>query len=92
MSGLKDGGEVTITVNWLPQNATHDDSTGVLAFFKGDDNKNCQIILPDDDLTTITFNAVCTGFEGASPLDAQMSADVTFQVSGEPTFEVGASA
>jgi predicted secreted protein len=92
LSGLKDGGEVTLTLGWLPQNATHDDSTGLLSHLYGDDVNNYQIILPDTDETTFTFAAVVTGFEGASPLDAAMTADVTLKVSGKPTIETGASA
>lgn len=86
ISGLKDGGEVTLSMNFLPQNSTQDDSTGVISQLSGDTVDNYQVVLPDDDETTITFAAVVTAFEIAEPVDDRLTADATFKVSGQPVF------
>ena len=91
ISGLKDGGEVTLTLNFLPQDASQDVDTGLLSQLYGDDVNNYQIILPDDDATTITFGAVVTGFTVAEPVDDKLSADVTLMITGEPDVEATGS-
>lgn len=86
ISGLKDGGEITLSLNWLPGAVTHDESTGIMSKLYGDDVDNYQLLLPDDDETQINFAAVCTAFEGSEPIDNKLAADVTLKISGKPTF------
>jgi len=91
ISGLKDGGEVTLTLNFLPQDPTHDVDTGLLSQLYGDDVNNYQIILPDTDATTITFAAIVTAHTLTEPIDDKLSADVTVMITGEPSIESSGS-
>ncbi|MEV7282876.1 phage tail tube protein [Streptomyces sp. NPDC093111] len=84
IKGLKDGGEVQITINYDPGNSTHSALDGD---FEEDDLRNYQvIILPDDpDEHTWSFSAMITDLGDAYPIDDKMERSVTFKISGKPT-------
>ncbi|MFF2774860.1 phage tail tube protein [Streptomyces sp. NPDC058052] len=81
IGGLKDGGEVTIDINYMP--VAHD---ALIADFNDKDPRNYRLIFPDADQTTWGFPAIMTGFQPAAPTDDKLSASLTFKVAGEPTF------
>lgn len=86
IKGLKDGGEVTLSVWYDPVNATQDFSTGVLADLDEDITvPNWLITFPDVASTTWTIPGFVTDASPAVPLDDGMSMDVTVKVSGKPT-------
>lgn len=81
--GLKDGGEVTFTLNYDPALASHealDDD------FEEKDNRDYQIVLlpGDADEHTWDFNGLITSLGDAFPVDDRMERDVTIKVSGKP--------
>lgn len=80
VGGLKDGGEVSVDVNYDP--ALHDSLVSDL-----DDSapRNYQLVFPDDATTTWSFAALLTGFEPDAPYDDKLTASLTFKVSGKPT-------
>lgn len=80
IGGLKDGGEVSLDVNYDPAN--HD---SLIGDFDDDAPRNYQVVFPDDDSTTWSIKAVMTGFEPEAPYDDKMTATLTFKVSGKPT-------
>ncbi|MFJ4987893.1 phage tail tube protein [Streptomyces sp. NPDC088732] len=80
VGGLKDGGEVTLDVNYNP--AIHD---VLIDDFDDEDPRNYQLVFPDPDETTWTFAAIMTGFEPDAPYDDKLSASLTFKVTGKPT-------
>ncbi|MEU6295006.1 phage tail tube protein [Streptomyces erythrochromogenes] len=80
IGGLKDGGEVSIDVNYDPGN--HD---ALIDDFDDDAPRNYRIVFPDADTTTWAFKAVMTGFEPEAPYDDKLAATLTFKVSGKPT-------
>ena len=84
ISGLRDGGEVDFKANWLPTNATHDATTGLLESFNDNANHNWKIILPNS-LVTISFVGFLTAFEPDLPLEEQAQLSGTIKVSGKPT-------
>lgn len=84
ISGFRDGGEVSFKANWLPTNATHDGTTGVLESFNDNANHNWKIILPSS-LVTISFVGFLTAFEPDLPLEEQAQLSGTIKVSGKPT-------
>ena len=92
ISGLKDGGEVNLTLNFLPQGATHGYDSGLLSQLVDDEVHNYKIILTDEDATTITFSAIVTSFDIAEPIDDKLSAEVTLKLTGVPDVEVSGSA
>lgn len=86
IKGLKDGGEVSLDLNFDPANATHNAAAGILADFANDvDISTWVITWPDTGLTTWTFDGIVTGFEPSAPFDDKLSATVTIKVSGQPT-------
>lgn len=80
IGGLKDGGEVSLDVNYAP--AMHD---VLIGDFDDVDPRNYRVVFPDPDTTTWSFKAVMTGFESEAPYDDKLAATITFKVSGKPT-------
>ncbi len=81
--GLKDGGEVEITLNYDPGDASH----GALdEDFESDDLHAYQlVILPGtEDEHTWDFEALITDLGDAYPTDDKMERTVTFKISGKP--------
>jgi len=85
IAGLKDGGSLSAEGNWLPNNATHDESTGLLESFNDDSNHNWKFVLPDS-LGTISFTGHVTAFTPTSPLTMQGKLACTIKVTGKPAW------
>lgn len=89
ISGLKDGGEVSLTMNHLPNNATQAAASGGLvgefATTDGDTPSNYRLSFPTSPAVLWTLPCIVTAFEPATPIDEAMAATATFKVSGEPT-------
>lgn len=84
IGGLKNGGEVSITVNYDP--SAHDE---LVADMDDPDPINYRITWPTAVGGSWEFSAVMTGFSPAAPVDDKLSAEITFQVSGKPTLSAG---
>jgi predicted secreted protein len=82
---LIDAGEVSFKINFIPTNATHSQTAGLLKDFKGRLKRNFQLLFSDTSPTTWSFAAYVTGFEVSEPLDGQLAADVTLSITGAPT-------
>lgn len=80
--GLKDGGEVSVEMNFIPGHASLD---LILALFSRDAG-NFRITFPDSPATVWTFSAFITGFEPEAPLEDKMTATATFKLTGKPAF------
>lgn len=85
--GLKDGGEFTAVFNFLPNNATQDNTAGGLLndFLSVDTVGNWRITFPGSPVMTWTFAGTVTGYEPVTPIDDRMTLQVTWRVSGPPT-------
>ena len=84
IKGMKEGGEVSLKINYRPGENTHAD---LYADFEEDDLRAYQIvILPDDpDEHTWEFDAMITDLGSAYPVDDKMELDVKIKISGKPT-------
>jgi len=80
-----DGGEIAFEINYVPTNATHDASTGLVSVLESGVTTNFKLIFPDATSTTWDFAGIVTGFEPSAPVDGAMAASVTIKVSGQPT-------
>lgn len=88
IKGLKDGGEVSMDLNFMPFNSTHNASlaNGLLADFSNDTTiSNFVLTFPDSGATQWSFPGIVTGFEPSQPFDDKLTASVTIKVSGQPT-------
>lgn len=84
IAGWRDGGEVSVKSNWLPTNATHDGTTGVLASFNDNLNHNWRIVLPDS-IATINLRGHVKDFNPDLPLEEQGILEFVIKISGKPT-------
>jgi len=85
IGGLLEAGEISVSINYVPTDSTHDASTGLISLMINRSVGAFQIVFPDGASTTWTFNALVTAFEPSEPTDDKLSADVTLKISGKPT-------
>lgn len=86
IKSLKDGGEVTFSINYKPTDTTHNVAAGVLGDFANDTTVDTwSLVFPDSGATTWSFPGILTNFEPTEPIDDRLSADITIKVSGQPT-------
>lgn len=83
VGGLKDGGEVSIQVNYDPR--IHDT---LVADFEDTVPRDYKMTFPGT-LGEWAFKAILTGFSQEAPVDDKLSAELTFKVSGKPTITAG---
>lgn len=79
ISGLRDGGEATIELNFIPGGAA---MTSLLADFISNAVVPYKILFPNS--TAWTFDAFVTSIGPEAPLDDKMSASITFKITGVP--------
>lgn len=85
VGGLKDGGEITLDLNFDPAAATHDVDTGLLDDLDDRTVRNFQLVFPDTGASTWSFSALVTNFEPAAPIDGALTASVSLKLTGQPT-------
>lgn len=82
VTGIKDGGEVTVDLNYLPE--THKPLTDLLDPAVGTTTLSpWRIMFPTGDKWD--FSALVTGFEATAPFDDKLTASLTLKISGKPT-------
>ena len=86
IGGLLDTGELGFTINYRPDNATHDDATGLIADMRAREVKNYRLQFPDTSATKWTFPGLVTSFKAKAPVDGVLEADVSVTVCGAPSF------
>jgi predicted secreted protein len=83
IGGLKDGGEVSVEVNYDPR--SHDP---LVSDFDDPTPRNYKMLFPGT-LGSWAFAAILSGFSQEAPVDDKLSAELTFKVSGKPTITAG---
>lgn len=83
--GLLDAGEVSFSINFLPTNATHSASAGILNDMQDRTVRNFQLVMSDGSSATWNFTGYYKGFNANFPPESQIEAEVTIKVTGEPT-------
>jgi len=83
IGGLKDGGEVSLDINYDPAELTHDLDDD----FDDESPRNYQVvILPGtEDEYTWSLKGIMTGLSDEFPYDDKMARTATFKVTGKPT-------
>lgn len=86
MKSLKNAGEVSLSINYIPSNSTHNAATGLLGDFANDTTIDTwTLVFPDSGATTWSFAGFITKFSSKAPVDGKLTADVTLKVNGQPT-------
>jgi predicted secreted protein len=84
IGGFRDGGTVVLAMNFTRAglDTMKDD-------FESDDLQSYEIVLPDDENTTVEFTGVVTELPLTITPDDKVTQDVTIKVSGEVTVDSG---
>lgn len=82
---LLTGGEVSFDLNFIPTNATHSYSSGLIDDMVSRTRRNFQLVFSDSGATTWKFAALVTGFKTAAAVGDELAAEVTLQITGQPT-------
>lgn len=86
LGGLKDPGEISLELNWDPEDTTHADLASDL-----DDTvaRDWRLILPGD-IAYWEFTAFLTAFETSYPIDDKITGSATLKITSKPTLTLGA--
>lgn len=83
---IKDMGEVTININYVPTNATHKNASGGLLYDLDQATATTySIVWPDSGGTTWSFSAFVTNFAPTGSVGSALTAAVTLRPTGTPT-------
>lgn len=82
---LLDAGDVEFEVNFLPTDATHSYSTGLIKDLVNKTKRNFKLVFPDGGSTTWTFSAYVSNFEPDENADEELMASFTLSITGAPT-------
>jgi predicted secreted protein len=86
IAGFRNAGTITLAMNFT--RATYD---LMKADFESDALVNYEIVLPDEDVTSLEFEGLVTELPLSIPADDKVTADVTIQVSGQVTINSGSN-
>ena len=78
-------GPVTFSINWVPNNSTHDKTTGLRYVWINRQERTFKIVDPDG-LESDTFNAVIESIDREMTVGGVKKGSVTLRPSGTPTF------
>lgn len=78
--GLKDEGQVSLTIQYIPQNAVH---AAMRADRSNRTLRNFQIDFTDSPTTTWQFSAYVLSFATSGSVDGTVEANVTLEISGD---------
>lgn len=84
--GLKRKGEISCKINWIPTDATHSDSTGLIASWRSGALENYRIVWPGSGNGNWQVPAYVIGFQPAAPTEGVLAASLTLKPSGDMVF------
>lgn len=84
ITGFRDAGDVTLNMNFT--RTTYD---AMIADFESSLPQNYEIVIPDDDHTSIEFEGYVTEVPLSISPDDKITANVTIKVSGQPSVNSG---
>ncbi len=85
IGGILDGGNVSLTINYDPPHATHNNTAGLIRDLRSRTLRNFELVFTDTGSTKWSFTALVAGFSPAEPIDGALTAEVTLEISGAPT-------
>jgi hypothetical protein len=82
---LLTAGNLTFEINYIPTEATHNNSTGLLNFLTNRTTKTWTITFPDQAATTWSFQGFIQKFDMQAPVDNVLTAKIDIKATGQPT-------
>ncbi len=83
IGALLDGGQVSLSINYIPTNVTHNATGGLIRDMVARNVRNFTLTFPNS--TVWAFSALVVGFSPTEPIDNALTADVTLEITGVPT-------
>lgn len=91
IGGLKDGGEVSFTANWLPRDESQTDLASEFDKDSCESRSDWRIVVPacpGEPEVFLEFQGILTGQNIEIPMDDLMGFEGTIKVSGRPTLVI----
>lgn len=85
LATLLDPGEITLELNFVPTEDTHDATSGLVGDFQGRTRRSFKLVFPDAGSTTWEFAGYVTAFSPSGPVDGALTASCTITIDGVPT-------
>lgn len=82
---VKDGGQISFDIAYIPTEGTHDASTGLLADYNNRVLRNFKVVFPNASSTTWTVSAYVIQFQPSAPVKGVLTSSITLEISGKPT-------
>lgn len=82
---LRDGGEVTLDLSFIPTNAQQGYGSGLILDLTAKTVRNFQLVFNDGIPTTWPFAAMVTGFKATAMVAGVLTATATLRLTGQPT-------
>lgn len=92
VAGIVSAGDYTFDVNFIPKDATHDDSTGLVSLLGLQYTTAWQLVYNDAAAGTSSdwvFSGYLVTFGEDIPVDGILKSSVTVKINGEPKFNKG---
>ena len=81
---VKEAGEVTLDLNFVPTSAQQGYASGLLLDLSNKTRRNFQMFWSDAGATEWDFSAFITGFKPTAPVDGKLGATVMMKITGQP--------
>lgn len=85
LSTILDAGEITFDIFYIPNNPTHNQTTGLLQLYLNRLLTNFRLVMTDAAATTYNFSGYVTSFETSAPIAAAYRASITITITGAVT-------
>jgi hypothetical protein len=82
---ILDAGEVSFEVNYVPTNATHNATTGLIKDMTARTKRNFTLVFPDSGNTTWSFTALVTSVGPTAPVRGALRGKIGLKLTGKPT-------
>ncbi len=82
---ILNAGEVSFEVNYVPTNATHNATTGLIKDMTARTKRNFQLVFPDSGNTTWSFTALITSVGPTAPVRGALRGSIGLKLTGKPT-------
>lgn len=81
---IRRSGEVDFDVNFIPGDATHNATTGMIAALNNKTKKNWYLQLNNIGANYWSFAAYCIGFQTKAPVAGVLAGTVKLKITGQP--------